>query len=130
MNSNWYLYRNFVKPILRKALAVLAVTAVVSTIYWVIYHSLNTTENRQMTIVGCVIGGILGYMIGFLVVWFLESIWAFRKIYKARKFVKQFPTVADACEAYGEDHSIEELCVVFTEETVKRASRKTGFYAG
>lgn len=130
MNSNWYLYRNFVKPVLRKAVAVLAVASVISTIYWIIYHILNATENRQMAVTGCVIGGVLGCMIGFLVIWFLESIRAFIKIYKAHKFVNGFGTVTEACDAYGKDHSVEDLYTVFTKETIERAEKMTGFYAG
>lgn len=79
---------------------------------------------------GYALGGVLGCLIGFLLVFTWESIRAMRRIYRIHRFVETFPTVTEACFAYGEEEPVEDLCIVFTRETVEKAARKTGFYAG
>lgn len=130
MNSNWYLYRNFIRPVLVKAAAVLFTACILSTLYWTIYHILNTKGNLLAAISGCALGGVLGCLIGFLLVFTWESIRAMMRIHRIHRFVETFPTVTEACFAYGEEEPVEDLCIVFTRETVERAARKTGFYAG
>lgn len=130
MNNNWYLYRNFVRPVLVKAAAVLLTACILSTLYWTIYHILNTKGNLLAAVMGCALGGVLGCLIGFLLVFIWESIRAMMRIHRIHRFVETFPTVTEACFAYGEEEPVEDLCIVFTRETVEKAARKTGFYAG
>ena len=84
MNNNWYLYRNFVRPVLVKAAAVLLTACILSTLYWTVYHILNTKGNLLAAVMGCALGAVLGCLIGFPLVFIGGSIWVMMRIHRLR----------------------------------------------
>ena len=108
MHSTRHMYKELVWPKILDWLGNLIIIVPIWFIGTLIYST---------NVIAILIGGILGFVLATLLFAMFFIFIAYRQIRRVKQFVRNFPTLSEACYSYQRFHSVDNTLIFFTDET-------------
>lgn len=115
MHSTKHMYKELVWP---KILDWLGNIIIIVPIWFIgtLIYCISSHESFT-NVIAILIGGILGFVLATLLFAMFFIFIAYRQIRRVKQFVRDFPTLSEACYSYQRFHSVDNTLIFFTDET-------------